>query len=136
LKLVIEPRRAPLAEDAGGGEGVGAPEGGAGGGGAEVGAFEGGAGGGGAELGGGGGGGEGPLVGGGGGGGAAGDGAIGVELIAVEEGGAGDSDFSSSPFSLIFFLAAFLREALSISTSFFTLLSLFCALMAVLSSSN
>ena len=97
LKLVIEPRRAPLAEDAGGGEGVGAPEGGAGGGGAEVGAFEGGA-----ELGGGGGGGEGPLVGGGGGGGAAGDGAIGVELIAVEEGGAGDSDFSSSPFSLIF----------------------------------
>ena len=88
LKLVIEPRRAPLAEDAGGGEGVGAPEGGAGGGGA--------------ELGGGGGGGEGPLVGGGGGGGAAGDGAIGVELIAVEEGGAGDSDFSSSPFSLIF----------------------------------
>ena len=86
LKLVIEPRRAPLAEDAGGGEGVGAPEGGAGGGGAEV--------------GGGGGGGEGPLV--GGGGGAAGDGAIGVELIAVEEGGAGDSDFSSSPFSLIF----------------------------------
>ena len=88
LKLVIEPRRAPLAEDAGGGEGVGAPEGGAGGGGAEV--------------GGGGGGGEGPLVGGGGGGGAAGDGAIGVELIAVEEGGAGDSDFSSSPFSLIF----------------------------------
>ena len=102
LKLVIEPRRAPLAEDAGGGEGVGAPEGGAGGGGAEVGAFEGGAGGGGAELGGGGGGGKGPLVGGGGGGGAAGDGAIGVELIAVEEGGAGDSDFSSSPFSLIF----------------------------------
>ena len=114
LKLVIEPRRAPLAEDAGGGEGVGAPEGGAGGGGAEVGApeggaggggaevgaFEGGAGGGGAELGGGGGGGKGPLV--GGGGGAAGDGAIGVELIAVEEGGAGDSDFSSSPFSLIF----------------------------------
>ena len=88
LKLVIEPRRAPLAEDAGGGEGVGAPEGGAGGGGAEV--------------GGGGGGGEGPLEGGGGGGGAAGDGAIGVELIAVEEGGAGDSDFSSSPFSLIF----------------------------------
>ena len=88
MKLVIEPRRAPLAEDAGGGEGVGAPEGGAGGGGAEV--------------GGGGGGGEGPLVGGGGGGGAAGDGAIGVELIAVEEGGAGDSDFSSSPFSLIF----------------------------------
>ena len=92
LKLVIEPRRAPLAEDPGGGEGVGAPE--------QVGAFEGGAGGGGAELGGGGGGGKGPLV--GGGGGAAGDGAIGVELIAVEEGGAGDSDFSSSPFSLIF----------------------------------
>ena len=88
LKLVIEPRRAPLAEDAGGGEGVGAPEGGAGGGGAEV--------------GGGGGGGEGPLVGGGGGGGAAGDGAVGVELSGVEEGSAGDSDFSSSPFSLIF----------------------------------
>ena len=52
MKLVIEPRRAPLAEDAGGGEGVGAPERGAGGGGAEV--------------GGGGGGGEGPLEGGGG----------------------------------------------------------------------
>ena len=88
LKLVIEPRRAPLAEDAGGGEGVGAPEGGAGGGGAEV--------------GGGGGGGEGPLEGGGGGGGAAEDGAVGVELISVEEGSAGDSDFSSSSFSLIF----------------------------------
>ena len=91
LKLVIEPRRAPLAEDAGGGEGVGAPEGGAGGGGAEV--------------GGGGGGGEGPLEGGGGGGGAAEetwDGPVGVELVGVGEGSAGDSDFSSSPFSFIF----------------------------------
>ena len=91
LKLVIEPSRAPLAEDAGGGEGVGAPERGAGGGGAEV--------------GGGGGGGEGPLEGGGGGGGAAeetGDGAVGVELVVVGEGRAGDSDFSSSPFSFIF----------------------------------
>ena len=88
LKLVIEPRRAPLAEDAGGGEGVGAPEGGAGGGGA--------------EDGGGGGGGEGPLEGGGGGGGAAEDGAVGVELVGVGEESAGDSDFSSSPFSFIF----------------------------------
>jgi len=88
LKLVIEPRRAPLAEDAGGGEGVGAPEGGAGGGGA--------------EDGGGGGGGEGPLEGGGGGGGAAEDGAVGVELVGVGEGSAGDSDFSSSPVSFIF----------------------------------
>ena len=88
LKLVIEPRRAPLAEDAGGGEGVGAPEGGAGGGGA--------------EDGGGGGGGEGPLEGGGGGGGAAGDGPVGVELVGVGEGSAGDSDFSSSPVSFIF----------------------------------
>ena len=91
LKLVIEPRRAPLAEDAGGGEGVGAPEGGAGGGGAEV--------------GGGGGGGERPLEGGGGGGGAAEDprdGAVGVELVGVGEESAGDSDFSSSPFSFIF----------------------------------
>ena len=88
LKLVIEPSRAPLAEDAGGGEGVGAPEGGAGGGGA--------------EDGGGGGGGEGPLEGGGGGGGAAEDGAVGVELVGVGEESAGDSDFSSSPFSFIF----------------------------------
>ena len=68
LKLVIDPRRAPLAADAGGGEGAGAPEGGAGGGGA--------------EAGGGGGGGEGPFDGGGGGGGAAGEGGGG--------GGAGD----------------------------------------------
>ena len=88
LKLVIEPSRAPLAEDAGGGEGVGAPEGGAGGGGAEDGE--------------GGGGGEGPLEGGGGGGGAAEDGAVGVELVGVGEGSAGDSDFSSSPVSFIF----------------------------------